>query len=106
MEFEFNKYISYGSALYDPDADIIILNLGQILRCDEITDDEKIRLMTWQIEHEVIHSVINKLEGRYACGQFDDVSWTIQDKKEFLEIIHIAKRMGYSYNNPCKYLEK
>lgn len=106
MKFMFNKNLEYGSAYYLPFTDTIVLNFGIVLRCKTISDDEKMKFMTYQIEHEVIHAMINKLEGIQACIRFDSMAWSIQSKEDFLIIYSIAKKLDYTYNVRCKYLEE
>ena len=106
VKFEYNKNESGSMAYYSPLTNTITLNFSKILQCKSISDDDKIRFMTWQIEHEVIHAVLDKLENSRTSMEFDNVAWSIRDKKDFLEINEIAEKMYYFYQNRNKYLEK
>ena len=106
VKFKYDKNASIGMAYYSPLTDTITLNFSKILQCESISDDDKIQFMTWQIEHEVIHAVLDKLEDSITSMEFDNVAWSIRDKKDFLEINEIAEKMYFFYRNRCKYLEK
>lgn len=106
MNFEFNKKKWFASAFYTSFTKTITLNFNIIVSCDKISDEDKMRLMTWQTEHEVIHAVIDKIEGYVACGKFDNMAWAINSKQEFLELVTLLKNIGYVYNGRCKYLDR
>lgn len=106
MNFEFNKKVWYASAFYVPFTDTVILNFGDVLLCNELSDKEKQIIMTWQIEHESIHATIFKMVGSAAMYQFDNMAWAITDEKEFLKFYKIVKKIGWNYWGKCKYLDK
>jgi len=104
MNFVFNDQESFASAFYTPQTDTVTLNFRHIWECSKITDEEKIQLMTWQIEHESLHSLIYKVAGIKATTDFDNMCWAIQNRKEFMDIIKLLSRARYHYEGRCKYL--
>ena len=63
------------------------------------------QLMTYQIEHEVLHAVIHAMEGYHAGYTFDSMAWAITGKVGFLKLQLLARKMGYRYIGKCKYLD-
>ena len=86
------------SAIYLFALDIIVINLSRIMNCNTLTDDEKIELINWQIEHEMIHSVLHKYHTAEISHQFENIAYAVRTKKDFDRIIMNFKKVGYNYH--------
>lgn len=86
------------SAVYLNFTDEIIINVSSIMKCNKIIDNEKIEIITWQIEHEIIHSILYKYHTAQISHQFNNIAFLIRDKKNFDKILAIGKKVGYKYH--------
>lgn len=93
------NFTGYGySAIYSNLTGEITINLSPIMNCNTLTDDEKIELINWQIEHEIIHSVLHKYHTAKISHQFENIAFAIRTKNEFNRIINNFRKVGYKYH--------
>lgn len=81
------------TACYNHSTDTITVDPTEILTSDKLNDDEKLKMLSWQMEHEYIHAVLDKYVDSNTSVLYDNIGYmTLND-----EILNIAKKLGWKY---------